>query len=301
MLDTTGIDMASIASSHEATDDICRESESEDSDPVGTATYSLRDNKLRLYPFARLDRDVYDRVKAAGFSWAPKQEVFVAGMWTPQREDLLVELCGDIKEEDITPAELARPAYRYEEPAWKAIEEAMNNVQVVSAPELFPTPPTLAERMVEEARIEPGMFILEPSAGTGVIADAIKAAESDTLVICVEINQSLRAGLESKGYPVASADFLQWNADVGRTFDRVLMNPPFSAEVAHVRHAFGMLKPGGRLVAIMSQGPFYRSYKADAEFRAWLDEVGGVSEPLPVGTFEASGTGVNTRLVVIEK
>jgi hypothetical protein len=54
-----------------------------------TATYSPEDNKLRLYPACRLDQDEYNRVKAAGFKWAPKQELFVAPIWTPEREDLL--------------------------------------------------------------------------------------------------------------------------------------------------------------------------------------------------------------------
>jgi hypothetical protein len=60
-----------------------------------TATYSPEDNKLRLYVPPRLPREVYDRVRAAGFIWAPKQELFVAPVWTPEREDLLTELCGD--------------------------------------------------------------------------------------------------------------------------------------------------------------------------------------------------------------
>lgn len=65
-----------------------------------TATYSPEDNKLRLYPACRLDPDEYAKVKAAGFIWAPKQELFVAPMWTPQRADLLTEMCGEIGDED---------------------------------------------------------------------------------------------------------------------------------------------------------------------------------------------------------
>ena len=65
-----------------------------------TATYSPEDNKLRLYSTTRLDSDTYARVKAAGFIWAPKQELFVAPMWTPGREDLLIELAGEIEDED---------------------------------------------------------------------------------------------------------------------------------------------------------------------------------------------------------
>lgn len=67
-----------------------------------TATYSPDDNKLRLYSLYRLDAETYARVKAAGLKWAPKQELFVAPMWTPGREDLLIELCGEIGDEDTT-------------------------------------------------------------------------------------------------------------------------------------------------------------------------------------------------------
>lgn len=67
---------------------------------LGTATYSPEDNKLRLYPDARLSKEDYARFKAAGFKWAPKQELFVAPMWTPERADLLEETCGEIGDED---------------------------------------------------------------------------------------------------------------------------------------------------------------------------------------------------------
>ena len=52
-----------------------------------TATYSPDDNKIRLYASTRLDAETYARIKAAGFAWAPKQDLFVAPMWTPARED----------------------------------------------------------------------------------------------------------------------------------------------------------------------------------------------------------------------
>lgn len=50
----------------------------------------------------RLDASTYARVKEAGFRWAPKQGFFVAPMWTPQREDLLIELAGEIGDEDTS-------------------------------------------------------------------------------------------------------------------------------------------------------------------------------------------------------
>ena len=72
-----------------------------------SATYSPEDNKLRLYPACRLDADDYAKVKAARFKWAPKQELFVAPSWTPGREDLLLEMCGEIGDEDYSPEERA--------------------------------------------------------------------------------------------------------------------------------------------------------------------------------------------------
>ena len=78
-----------------------------------SATYSVEDNKLRLYFSERLDTKLYNRVKSAGFKWAPKQELFVSPIWTPQREDLCVELAGDIEAEETTLAERAEAkAYR---------------------------------------------------------------------------------------------------------------------------------------------------------------------------------------------
>jgi hypothetical protein len=71
------------------------------------ATYSVEDNKLRLYASARLDAELYAQVKALGFKWAPKQELFVAPSWTPSREDFLLGLCGEIGDEDYSPQERA--------------------------------------------------------------------------------------------------------------------------------------------------------------------------------------------------
>ena len=65
-----------------------------------TATYSPEDNKLRLYASERLDPETYAKAKELGFRWAPKQDLFVAPMWHPQREDFLIELCGEIGDEN---------------------------------------------------------------------------------------------------------------------------------------------------------------------------------------------------------
>jgi hypothetical protein len=62
---------------------------------------------LRLYSTTRLDLELYARLRGAGFIYAPKQELFVAPMWTPEREDLLIELCGEIDDEETSLVERA--------------------------------------------------------------------------------------------------------------------------------------------------------------------------------------------------
>jgi hypothetical protein len=79
------------------------------------ATYSPEDNKLRLYASEKLDDELYQRAKKLGFKWAPKQELFVAPMWTPQRKNFLLSLVDQIEDEQLTLEErAAERAARFE-------------------------------------------------------------------------------------------------------------------------------------------------------------------------------------------
>lgn len=162
----------------------------------------------------------------------------------------------------------------------------------------FPTPKKIVQRMIDIADIKEGEKVLEPSAGMGHIADAIGAGKVDV----AEWNGGLNEVLRYKGHNVIGDDALNI---IGK-YDKIIMNPPFEKgqDIEHVRHAFdNNLKNGGKLVAIMSEHPFFASDKKSKAFREWLDEVGGESEKLPEGAFKESDrkTGVNTRLVVIDK
>jgi SAM-dependent methyltransferase len=176
--------------------------------------------------------------------------------------------------------------------AFEAIKESLRaGVKVVSAPQLFPTPPEIARRVVELADIRPGMRVLEPSAGTGGLLDVLATHAG---VIAVEINHALAEALRAR-YPrceVRCADFLTVGEELGQ-FDRVVMNPPFDhgSDIEHIRHAYRMLKPGGRLVAICANGP--RQQEVMGEIcSAWIE--------LPAGSFKEQGTSVNAAIVVIE-
>ena len=164
-------------------------------------------------------------------------------------------------------------------------------VQVVTAPQLFPTPAGLAARMVELADIQPGARVLEPSAGTGRLLDAIGARAFGSLV-AVETNSGLIGQLSRPGMSLHPGDFLTMDADRLGTFERVIMNPPFinGADIKHIEHAAWLLKPGGRLVALCANGP---------RQRAALMPRADYWEDLPAGTFGESGTDVRAALLVI--
>jgi phospholipid N-methyltransferase len=168
-------------------------------------------------------------------------------------------------------------------------------VKVVSAPQLFPTPAALAQRMVEEAGIRPGHRVLEPSAGTGRLLEAVRAAGG--LVTAIEINYELVQLLRTNYDDVRQADFLRCGEELGK-FDCVVANPPFEAaqDIAHIKHAMQFLKPGGRIVALCANGP-----RQARELGALAEKHGGIFEPLPEGTFAAEGTNVRVALLVIDK
>lgn len=84
--------------------------DADDFEPIGRATYSPEDNKLRIYPDGTrvdsvLSEAEYSSFKAAGYKWASKQECFVCPRWTPTAEDWALRLCGEIGDEDYSPTE----------------------------------------------------------------------------------------------------------------------------------------------------------------------------------------------------
>lgn len=169
--------------------------------------------------------------------------------------------------------------------------------------DFFPTPKPLAAKMTELAGVEPGMTVLEPSAGNGHLADA--ARDAGAQVDTVEVSEALKNVLRAKGHTIAGSNFDEF--EPGKQYDAVIMNPPFSnrQDAAHIMRAYDLLKPGGKLVAIAGEGVFFGSDKKAQGFRDWLEERGAEVEKLPEKTFNGidlpAQTGANARLIVVEK
>jgi hypothetical protein len=168
----------------------------------------------------------------------------------------------------------------------------------------YPTPPEVVQRMADLAEYDTAPAdlpydTLEPSAGDGAILNLIPW---DFGCRAVEFNHH-RAKKLKAAFPawiVEEADFLHW--EVPHLFDRVLMNPPYNdrIEAVHVVKAWGHLKPGGILVAVLPEGWFTREDLKSTIFRAFLQK----HEHKPAKTLEAgtfSRTRIVTRIVTLRK
>ena len=175
----------------------------------------------------------------------------------------------------------------------------------------FSTPLPYAWLVAQAAALTSEDFVLEPSAGTGLVAVMAKRAGAHLHVNeidphrCAILSHAL--GVTPSSHDAAQIDDLLDRA-VQPTV--IMMNPPFSSSFdrAHdkdmaCRHLFAALKrlvPGGRLVAIMPDSfsaerrpAFWTAIEDRAVFRLRLKVPGSV--------YRKHGTTVDTCLVVIDK
>ena len=183
----------------------------------------------------------------------------------------------------------------------------------------FSTPLPLAYAALQAAAIRPGDVVLEPSAGTGMLAVMAQCALGNGTRGALHLNEiaATRAGLLTGLFSGATVSRHNAEAiwdhlpDLRPTV--VLMNPPFSAspgvdrirhdaDLRHIRSAFSMLPPGGRLVAISS------SHCTPGD-PAWADAFASLDPPArtvftaPIDgrIYARRGTTFDTRLTVLDR
>jgi predicted RNA methylase len=179
----------------------------------------------------------------------------------------------------------------------------------------FSTPAGLAFVAARAASIHPSDVVLEPSAGTGMLAIHAELAGAR-----VSLNElaAMRAELAQRLFTAASvtrhdAAQIHDRLDPALIPDVVLMNPPFSAvanvdkavkdaALRHISSALTRLRPAGRLVAITGAG-------CGPEMPQWTDafvrlqERGRIlfSATIDGRVYAKHGTSIATRLTVIDR
>lgn len=168
-------------------------------------------------------------------------------------------------------------------------------------PGFFPTPPDLADEIVQRLDVPAGQLVMEPSAGNGALCDAI--ARAGGVPFGWEINPTL-AAIAGKKYAIECDDFLEQEPQADGV-EYIAMNPPFEngQAVDHIRHAFDWLRPGGKLVAIGPASLLFRSDSHHTEFREWVLDHGGKIESVEGQPFAAGlrPTGVSVCIVEMQK
>ncbi len=183
----------------------------------------------------------------------------------------------------------------------------------------FSTPLPLAYAALQAAAIRPGDVVLEPSAGTGMLAVMAECALGRQAAGNLHLNEiaDVRRALLCRLFP----ETLVTGVNAENAADRlpgarptvVIMNPPFSAtpgvdrirhdaDLRHVRSAFCMLPPGGRLAAVTSANCVPGEPDWDAAFGR-LDPPARAVFTMAVDgrAYARRGTGFDTRLTVLDR
>ena len=188
------------------------------------------------------------------------------------------------------------------------LENKINALRDGKQPGFFPTPQSLISQMIDLADIKTSDVCLEPSAGIGSIADAIKLRIDEDRggsLKCVEKQHSMAGICHLKGHETTQADFMEWKRN-GIEFDKIVMNPPFEKQqdAKHICRAFEMLAPGGRLVALCGANALNRDNTTGREFQSLMSEFGTHNEQID-GAFKGpesfKQTSVSVLLIVLDK
>ncbi|OOY18499.1 methylase [Thioclava sp. DLFJ5-1] len=179
----------------------------------------------------------------------------------------------------------------------------------------FSTPLPMGLAALSAAQITPHDLVLEPSAGTGLLAVLAEIAGGSLVLNELADTRADLLGLLFPGRPATRFDAAQIDDYLGEDVrpSVILMNPPFSAQAnvdgrsteataRHLRSALARLVPGGRLVAITGAG-----FAPDAP--AWAETFGRLTETAHLiftgavsgAAFAKHGTSFETRISVFDK
>ncbi|ARV77127.1 hypothetical protein SKUL_28 [Pseudomonas phage Skulduggery] len=167
----------------------------------------------------------------------------------------------------------------------------------------YATPEPVGLKKVQWADIQTGDRVLEPSAGHGAIARFFPQ-QTDVTMIEPSYDLSQRAGLANGSAKVINDTFESHH--ITNKYEAIVMNPPFGSggktAIEHLEKAGRHLAEGGRIVATIPRGGM-ADRRLDAFFAGDssrnLHTVADIQ--MPGVAFERAGTGVATRVLVLER
>ena len=190
------------------------------------------------------------------------------GRWSVRDAHAVLELAQVLWLRDSAGLALASPL-RTAEAVFAQLEALLPSQTARSEEQVelqqFATPPRIAWLLARACALRPGETLLEPSAGTGMLA--VWAANADARLVLNEISP-LRRDCLGCLFPDATvtghdAELIDELLDPCQLPSAVLINPPYSHSVErghdghtggrHLRSAWERLADGGRMAAIMPE------------------------------------------------
>ena len=177
------------------------------------------------------------------------------------------------------------------------------------------TPLPLAFVTAQAAAISSSDLVLEPSAGTGLLAVHAEIAQASLALNELAMTRADLLGLLFPRAPVSRHDAAHIDDHLDSTIEPsvVLMNPPFTvgayvdghvsdAAWRHLSSAFARLRAGGRIVAITGTGLSPENPKWRAAFER-LQRQGTIvfTAAIDGRVYSRHGTTAETRLTIIDK
>lgn len=161
--------------------------------------------------------------------------------------------------------------------------------------EYYPTPYEVCERIAERVALpyhpNEDFKILEPSAGTGSLAENllhIFGFWNKTMFDVCELNPDFQEHLKWKGFNVISDNCMKLN-DFNK-YDLLIMNPPFEYVKEHLKHCIKLLKPNKPFVCIVPTNFLIK----EADFIEKY-EIGAIQ--IEDNSFKSSCTNVRTVIL----
>jgi hypothetical protein len=179
-------------------------------------------------------------------------------------------------------------------------------VHLQKIPGFVPTPPELADELIDWLDLENDDILLDPAAGDGAILERAELSHPTfTGFKCCEINADLNRILELLGFNPKCRDYFEWEPSNDQRPNKIVANPPFEGmeDIDFVHKMYRDLAPGGLLATIMSASYSFSAKKKAKEFREWLGTVPKVlcERENDRDAFKPSGCNILSRMLVLQK
>ena len=163
--------------------------------------------------------------------------------------------------------------------------------------DFYPTPQEVIEKMTEGLELE-GQIVFDPSSGKGDILKFCKQRGAKTLGC--EINEDLHE-ISSKHAKMIGTDFLQvQRVDVSHV-NAIIMNPPFSADIKHILHAYEVAPDGCKVRALCNLSTLSTAPKKVQRLKQLIDDSGSVEGIGQCFVDSERKTSVEVALIILDK